>query len=112
MAGDGRAAGATGGRVWVYEFHNDAVSAAPPGAEVLAWSGAYPVQAFRAGSALGVQFHPEVGPEGLRRWAVTTPGMDEAAVEAIEFEARRVDQAAAAVGRGLVEGLLAQVRGR
>ena len=112
MAGDGWAAGATGGRAWVYEFHNDAVSAAPPGAEVLAWSGTYPVQAFRAGSALGVQFHPEVGPEGLRRWAVTTPGMDEAAAEAIEFEARRVDETAAAVGRGLVEGLLAQVRGR
>ena len=97
---------------WVYEFHSDAVAVPPRGAELLAWSEKYAVQAFRVGSALGVQFHPEVGPEALGRWAATTEGVDEAAAVAIEEEARRVDATVSAVGRGLVRGLVAQARER
>ncbi len=39
----------------------------PPGATLLATSPVYP-QAFRVGSALGVQFHPETSPAMLRAW--------------------------------------------
>jgi GMP synthase (glutamine-hydrolysing) len=47
-------------RVW--ENHNDAVTRAPPGFEVLARSAACPVQAMRHARRplFGVQFHPEV----------------------------------------------------
>jgi GMP synthase (glutamine-hydrolysing) len=39
----------------------------PPGGTLLAVSDRYP-QAFRAGSAIGVQFHPEVTPDILGGW--------------------------------------------
>lgn len=39
----------------------------PPGATVLASSGRYP-QAFRLGSALGIQPHPEAGPDLAAAW--------------------------------------------
>lgn len=48
--------------------------ALPPSARLLATSERYP-QAFRAGSALGVQFHPETSPAMLRSW-VTALGRD------------------------------------
>lgn len=44
----------------------------PPGAVLLARSEAYP-QAFRLGSALGVQFHPEVTPAILQKWIDRDP---------------------------------------
>ena len=50
---------ATAPRALVTQFHDDAVVEVPPGATVLASSERHPVQAFRVGSALGVQFHPE-----------------------------------------------------
>ena len=39
----------------------------PPGSAVLAWSDRYP-QAFRHGSALGIQAHPEASPEMAAAW--------------------------------------------
>lgn len=39
----------------------------PPGAQLLATSDRF-AQAFRIGSALGLQFHPETSPEMLRTW--------------------------------------------
>lgn len=47
-------------------YHGFAV---PPGADLLAYSEAFPHQAFRVGATTyGVQFHPEVTIEGFRRW--------------------------------------------
>lgn len=48
-----------------FSFHSDTWSL-PPGATLLASSPAYP-QAFRAGSALALQFHPEVSNAGLKK---------------------------------------------
>lgn len=50
------------------EHHNDWVEKLPPGAQILARSERFDVQAFRIGSALGVQFHPEASPEAVASW--------------------------------------------
>lgn len=54
-------------------WHSDAVEL-PRGAELLASTALTPVQAFRIGSALGVQFHPEADADLLRTW-LATPAM-------------------------------------
>jgi GMP synthase-like glutamine amidotransferase len=54
-----------------FQFHGDAFTV-PPGATELARSDVGP-QAFAAGSALGVQFHPEVTPDIVGRWAASDP---------------------------------------
>jgi GMP synthase-like glutamine amidotransferase len=54
-----------------FQFHSDTFTV-PPGATLLARSTVGP-QAFRAGSALAVQFHPEVTPEIVGRWATSDP---------------------------------------
>lgn len=51
----------------VLHWHSDAVEL-PVGAVLLAASHTTPVQAFRAGSALGVQFHPEADDSLLAAW--------------------------------------------
>ncbi|MCB2177003.1 MAG: type 1 glutamine amidotransferase [Actinomycetales bacterium] len=51
----------------VLHWHDDAVGL-PPGAEPLAHTALTPVQAFRAGSALGLQFHLEVDRTLLAAW--------------------------------------------
>lgn len=48
-----------------FSFHSDTFDL-PAGTELLAYSEAYP-QAFRVGSALGIQFHPELSPAGITR---------------------------------------------
>jgi GMP synthase-like glutamine amidotransferase len=50
----------------VLVFHQDTWRP-PPGAAVLASSGSYP-QAFRWGSAIGIQPHPETTPDILDEW--------------------------------------------
>ena len=50
----------------VLSFHGDTWEP-PPGAEVLATSNRYP-HAFRLGSAVGVQAHPEASTEIARGW--------------------------------------------
>ncbi|WP_448629304.1 type 1 glutamine amidotransferase [Cellulomonas soli] len=57
----------------VLHWHNDAVGL-PDGATLLASSALTPVQAFRAGSAVGLQFHLEVDRTVLELW-LTTPAM-------------------------------------
>jgi GMP synthase (glutamine-hydrolysing) len=52
-------------------FHQDTWDV-PPGATLLARTSQYP-QAFRSGSAIGIQPHPETTPEILDRW-VEQPG--------------------------------------
>ncbi|MCE1174368.1 MAG: type 1 glutamine amidotransferase [Propionibacteriales bacterium] len=51
------------------ESHSDVVTTLPPDAILLASSERYANQAFRVGSAVGVQFHPEASPELMGRWA-------------------------------------------
>jgi GMP synthase (glutamine-hydrolysing) len=62
-----------GPRPTVLHWHHDAVDL-PVGATLLAATPHTPVQAFRAGSALGLQFHVEVDALLLRRW-LATPAM-------------------------------------
>lgn len=57
----------------VLHWHGDTVTL-PPGAQLLARSEATKVQAFRLGSALGLQFHLEVTPAMLEEW-LAEPGM-------------------------------------
>jgi GMP synthase-like glutamine amidotransferase len=54
-----------------FQFHSDTFTV-PPGATLLAQTDVGP-QAFRAGSALAVQFHPEVTPEIVTRWTTSDP---------------------------------------
>lgn len=49
--------------------HKDVVTALPPGAIELARTDRYPHQAFRLGSALGMQFHPEADPALMEHWS-------------------------------------------
>lgn len=56
-----------GPRPTVLHWHSDAAEL-PGGATLLASTTATPVQAFRAGSALGLQFHVEMTPELLAEW--------------------------------------------
>ncbi len=50
------------------QWHSDVVGL-PTGATLVATNDLVPVQAFRHGSALGLQFHLEVDDEVLRRWS-------------------------------------------
>ena len=54
-----------------FQFHSDTFTV-PSGATLLAQTDVGP-QAFRAGSALAVQFHPEVTPEIVARWTTSDP---------------------------------------
>ena len=57
----------------LFEWHHDTFDP-PPGATLLAGGAVYPTQAFRLGSVVAVQFHPEVdGPLLAGWWAGTTP---------------------------------------
>ena len=54
----------------VLQWHVDAITRLPPGAELLASSPGCEVQAFRVGrAAWGLQFHIETTPEIVRTWA-------------------------------------------
>ena len=64
---------ALGSPVTLMHWHSDIVDL-PGGATLLASTPATPVQAFRAGSALGVQLHPEMTPGLLATW-LDTPQM-------------------------------------
>ncbi|MGV1036771.1 MAG: type 1 glutamine amidotransferase [Candidatus Nanopelagicales bacterium] len=65
--------GALGERATVLQWHDD-VAQLPPGAQLLASSSACPNQAFRLGSALGMQFHAEIDAIELDRW-LSIPAM-------------------------------------
>lgn len=57
-------------------MHGDAVVDLPRGAVWLASTAMYPFQAFRIGSAWGVQFHPEAGVDTIRTWAEENDAVD------------------------------------
>jgi GMP synthase (glutamine-hydrolysing) len=77
----------------LFEWHHDTFDP-PPGATLLATGGAYPTQAFRLGSVVAVQFHPEVdGPLLAGWWATTTPPPDYPIAEAVAGAARNAANA-------------------
>jgi GMP synthase-like glutamine amidotransferase len=72
-AGDDPIMGAAiGARPRVYQYHHD-VFTLPPGCRALARTAAAPVQAFRHGNALAVQFHPEADLETFQIWQGNFP---------------------------------------
>ena len=76
----------------------------PPGAVLLATSDRYP-QAFRAGSAVGLQPHPEVTPGAFARWVRNKP-RDELLRDGIDPEAVVAEvRAGAAAQRALARRL-------
>ena len=99
---------AAGGRFTpVPSMHADAIVDLPPGAAWLASSDTYPFQAFRLGSAWGLQLHPEAGPDTLRRWADAAAAPDALGV-ADRYAARA--QELSAVGQSIAVGFAAVVR--
>lgn len=68
------------------QYHFDLMRL-PPGARALARSPAG-LAAFRAGRHLGLQFHPEVDPEIVDRWARTDPKLPAAQITAEELAAQ------------------------
>lgn len=84
--------GAFGSRPHVLHWHSDSVDL-PSGATLLASTELTPVQAFRAGSALGLQFHPELDVGMLDLW-LSTPDMV-GRLGDDEIDAIRADGAAA-----------------
>lgn len=91
----------------VPESHRDAVTQLPPGAIWLASTSSYEHQAFRIGSALGVQFHPETTPEAMASWHELA-GNDP---EPMRQQMHAVDADVQRLGRMIAEAFAAQVRG-
>jgi GMP synthase (glutamine-hydrolysing) len=87
-------------------MHSDAVVDLPRGATWLASSAMYPYQAFRIGSAWGVQFHPEAGTELLSLWARADDDVD--AAEVRDAYASRADELADA-GRRIAQAFVGLV---
>ncbi|QCB93790.1 type 1 glutamine amidotransferase [Cellulomonas shaoxiangyii] len=85
------ALGAVGTAPTVLHWHSDEVDL-PAGATLLASSAVTRVQAFRAGSAVGLQFHPELDAAMLDLW-LATPDMvgdlDEGEADAIRAAGAR-----------------------
>ena len=72
----------------LFEWHHDTFDP-PPGATLLAGGAVYPSQAFRLGSVVAVQFHPEVdGPLLTGWWASSTPPPNYPIAEAVAGAAR------------------------
>jgi GMP synthase (glutamine-hydrolysing) len=103
-----------GERPTVLHWHSDAVDL-PTGAKLLASTPATPVQAFRAGSALGLQFHVEVDDALLGRW-LATPAMTGAlpadVVAGLSADAGRVLRALVPAARSGLASFAAAVRER
>lgn len=97
---------ATQGRSLVAEAHHDTVVRLPDGATPLASSAAYPNQAFRVGSALGVQFHPEASPDLMGRWAA----LDGSDARTLRRTMQAHDNEVARTGRLLAQAFSGQLR--
>lgn len=92
---------------YVTSMHGDAIVDLPAGAVWLGSSNMYPYQAFRLGSALGVQFHPEATRAGVARWCEAFDDVDTASVLA-GFDEHAVEVLDG--GRRLAEAFVAEVR--
>lgn len=91
-----------------FSFHTDSFIP-PPEADLLATSNQYP-QAWRLGSALAIQFHPEISPAGIRQLLsieetkLRDHGVD---VDGLLTEAESAHDAAWAEAQRVVGGWLA-----
>ncbi|NNC93731.1 MAG: type 1 glutamine amidotransferase [Acidimicrobiia bacterium] len=76
----------------VVAWHQDTFEL-PQDAELLAFTGRYP-HAFRHGSAMGVQSHPELTPEMWARWmaAEGTGDLEDAGLDPAAFAQRLADE--------------------
>ncbi|MGO1590503.1 MAG: type 1 glutamine amidotransferase [Ancrocorticia sp.] len=70
--------------------HSDAVERLPQDSRLLASSTAYNYQAFRIGSGLALQFHPEASPAQIARWHVAQGGEEEPLLSALQAVDGRV----------------------
>ncbi|MEL4357561.1 MULTISPECIES: type 1 glutamine amidotransferase [unclassified Luteococcus] len=86
--------------------HHDAVSALPEGATELARSQTYPNQAFRLGSAVGVQFHPEASPELIQYWWASE---HKSKATTMLDRMKAVDHLTEPACRSIAEGFVSQV---
>lgn len=94
-------------------FHDDAISQLPPDAVRLAAGKTYPVQAFRRGAAVGLQFHPEATPEIFREWSEVAlrrfPWLEEL-IRAKVYEFERLDAISMQEKQALVNNFIDSVR--
>lgn len=95
-------------------WNTDLVLTAPEGATVLATidlAGAEPgIQAFRQGSALGLQGHPEVTPAIVQQWVdddVAADRLSASQAAALSAAHGRDDQQLARTGRAIIDAWLA-----
>lgn len=85
------------GTMPVVQWHYDAVTVLPEGAELLASSALYQVQAFRVGEvAWGLQFHVEATAEMVSDWA-REDGADPALADQVRFADESLRTAGAAL---------------
>lgn len=107
--------GAVGERPTVLQWHFDTVDA-PAGARVLAATGPCPVQAFRVGSAIAMQFHVEVTPALMADWLAVPSVRDELdghlEPQALLAAVRAADTAMAAVAERALAPFLASAVAR
>jgi GMP synthase-like glutamine amidotransferase len=95
------------------EWHSDRIQP-PPGARVVARTDVGP-QAYVLGPALALQFHPETGPDVVRRWCATGhPDLAAAGTdpEAFVAESVRREPEARARAYAIVDAFLARVARR
>lgn len=86
----------------VVSMHHDAITELPSGATWLATSRQYPFQAFRIGSALGVQFHPEADAATYAQWLHRETGVEPSeAQDQWQAHAEELTGVAAALASGL-----------
>lgn len=84
------------------------VTVLPSEVEWLAGTELYPNQAFRVGSAVGVQFHPEASPELMGRWVELDGGDGRAVRRAMQAQDIEVSRN----GRLLAQAFCGQIRAR
>lgn len=93
-----------------YQWHFDRI-VPPPDAVVLARTD-IAVQAYTVGRSLGVQFHPEVTPAGVREW-LDNGGAEEAAEHGFGLaELSRAEDGARERAHALVDAFLQRMAGR
>lgn len=97
---------ACGGPSILPQSHRDTVTELPPDTTGLAATDRYANQAFRVGSALGVQFHPEASPTLMSRWSEADGGDPVTARRAMQV----VDTDVSRNGRLLAQAFVGQVR--
>lgn len=86
----------------VPQHHHDVIVTLPPGAGLLASSRRYEIQAFRLGSAVGVQFHPEASPEAMASWTALTGGDAEAMLRTMQAVDAEVSTTGQRIARNFV----------